>query len=132
MLGEMIGEFKGKIIGMRVLSVECCPKMESSFRDAGKILDIDLTNIGTFCSIFKDDGGIYGEGQGILTNSDGDIVTWTGQGIGKIKGKGAEYRGSVFFTTSSNKLDSLNNMMGVFKYSIDDDGETHEKIWEWK
>ncbi len=66
MLGELIGEFKGKIIGMRVLPIECSPKMESSFRDIGKILDIDLTDIGTFWSLFEEDGGIYGEGQGIL------------------------------------------------------------------
>lgn len=131
MLGELIGEFKGKIIGMRVLPIECNPKMESSFRDVGKILSIDLTDIGTFWSLFEEDG-IYGEGQGILTTNDGEIVTWTAQGIGKMKGKGAEYRGSVFFTTSSNKFENLNNTMGVFEYSIDDEGHTHEKIWEWK
>ncbi len=132
MLGEIIGELKGKITGIRVLPTECCPKMESSFQDIGKILDIDVKNIGTFWSFFKEDGGILGEGQGIMMTSDGEIVTWKGHGIGKMKGKGSEYRASVLFNTSSKKLERLNNIMGIIEYSIDEEGDTQEKIWEWK
>ena len=43
MLGEMIGELKGKISGIRVFPMECCPKMECSFQDVGKILDVEVT-----------------------------------------------------------------------------------------
>ena len=132
MLGEMIGELTGKITGTRVLSVECCPKIESSFQDMGKILDVDITDMGTFWSIFKEDGGLYGEGQGIFMTNDGEIVSWTGQGIGKMKGKLTEWRVSVFFNTSSEKLQRLNNTMGVAEYSIDEEGNTHETLWEWK
>lgn len=132
MLGEMIGELTGKITGNRVLPNECCPKMESSLQDMGKILDVDVTDIGTFWTLFKEGGGLYGEGQGILMTNDGEIVTWTAQGIGKMKGKGTEYRASVFFNTSSKKLERLNNTMGIVEYSIDEVGDTREKIWEWK
>jgi hypothetical protein len=55
-----------------------------------------------------------------------------GEMIGELKGKGAEYRISVFFKTSSQKLASLNNIIGIGEYSIDEDGNTHEKLWEWK
>lgn len=132
MLGEMIGEFAGKITGNRVLPLECCPKMESSFQDIGRILGVEVTDIGTFWSIFKEDGGIYGEGQGIIMTNEGEIVSWNGQGIGKMKDRGSEYRASIFFNTSSKKLAGLNNMMGIAEYSIDEDGNTHEKLWEWK
>jgi len=132
MLGEIIGELRGKITGNRVLSVECCPKIESSFQDIGKILDIEVTDIGTFWTIFKEDGGLYGEGQGILFASDGEIITWTAQGVGKMKGRRAEWRGSAFFNTSSEKLARINNTVGVFEYAIDEEGNTQEKIWEWK
>jgi hypothetical protein len=132
MLGEIIGELKGKITGTRVLSVECCPKIESSFQEMGKILDVDITGMGTFWSIFKEDGGLYGEGQGVFFTNDGEMGTWTGQGVGKMKGKGAEYRASVFFNTSSKKLARLNNIMGIAEYEIDDEGNTQEKLWEWK
>lgn len=132
MLGEIIGELTGKITGLRVLPTECCPRMECSFQDIGQILDTGISDIGTFCMTFKEGGGLYGEGQGILTTSDGDIITWTGQGVGKMKGKGAEWRVSVFFNTSSTKLARLNSTMGVAEYSIDEEGNTLEKLWEWK
>jgi len=132
MLGELIGELTGKMTGFRVLPAECCPKMESSFQDIGQILDIGVSNVGTFFTIFKEDGGLYGEGQGILMTNDGEIVTWTGQGVGKTKGKMAEWRASVFYNTSSEKLARLNSTMGIVEFSIDEEGNTHEKIWEWK
>jgi hypothetical protein len=131
MLGKMIGELKGKVTGNRVLSVECGPKIESSFSDTGKILDVDITDMGTFWCIFKENGGLYGEGQGVFFTNDGEIVTWTGQGVGKMKGKGTEWRVSVFFNTSSKKLERLNNIMGIAEYEIDDEGNTQEKLWEW-
>lgn len=132
MLGEIIGELKGKITGNRILSVEHCPKIESSLQGAGKMLGIDVVDMGTFWAILKEDGGLYGEGQGILTTNDDEIVTWKAQGLGKMKGKEAEWRGSGFFNTSSQKLSRLNSTIGVFEFSIDEDGNTNEKIWEWK
>lgn len=132
MLGEIIGELTGKMTGMRVLPMECYPKIESSFQDIGKILDVDVSDIGTFWTLFKEDGGLYGEGQGILMTNDGEIVSWAGQGVGKMKEKGSEWRVSVFFDTSSKKLNRLNNTMGVAEYSIDEEGNTHETLWEWK
>jgi hypothetical protein len=131
MLGEMIGELKGKITGNRVLSVECCPKIESSFQDSGKILDVDITGMGTFWSIFKEEGGLYGEGQGVFFTNDGEIVTWTASGVGKMKGKVAEWRAAAFFNTSSKKLSHLNNIIGIAEFEIDDEGNIQEKLWEW-
>ncbi len=132
MLGEMIGELRGKITGNRVLSVECCPKIESSFQETGKILDIDVTGIGTFWGIIKEDGELYGEGQGIITTSDGENATWEGQGIGKMKGKGTEWIASIFFNTYSNKLSHLKHVIGLVEFQIDEEGNTHDNIWEWK
>lgn len=131
MLGEMIGELRGKITGHRVLSVECCPKIESSFQDKGTILGVEVTSMGTFWTIIKEDGMLYGEGQGVLF-ADGDIVTLTAQGIGKMKGNGAEWKASVYFDTSSEKLVNLNNIVGVAEFDVDEEENTHIKIWEWK
>lgn len=132
MLGEMIGELKGKITGNRVLPLECCPKIESSFQDTCKILDVEATGIGTFWAIIKEDGKLYGEGQGIITTTDCENITWTAQGIGKMKGKGTEWRLSIFFNTSSKKLARLNHIIGLGELQIDEEGNTQENIWEWK
>ena len=130
MLGDMIGELKGKLTGSRVLSVECCPKIEVSVQGIGKIIGIDVTDIGTFWEMIKEDGSLYGEGQGVMMSNEGEIVTWEAQGLGKTKGKGAEWRVSVFFNTHSIKLSHLNNIMGIVVFEIDDEGNTKEKVWE--
>jgi hypothetical protein len=129
MTKEPIGEFTGKIIGTRVIAGECCPKIESTFKETGKIFDVDVTDIGTFWSVFKENGGMYGEGQGIITTDNGDVVTWRGCGTGKMKGKGAEYIASIFYHTSSKTFERLNNIMGIAKFSIDEEGNTHDKLW---
>lgn len=132
MLGEIIGEFKGKITGNRVLSVGCCPKIESSFQETGKILDEEATGIGTFWTIIKEGGKLYGEGQGIITTNDGENATWEGHGIGNMKGKGCEWKVSIFFNTSSKKLARLNHIIGIGEFQIDEEGNSHDKIWEWQ
>ena len=131
MLGDMIGELKGKLTGSRVLSIECCPKIEVSVQGIGKIIGIDVTDIGTFWEMIKEDGSLYGEGQGVMMSNEGEIVTWEAQGLGKTKGKGAEWRGSAFLNTTSERFSCLNNTVVIFEYNIDDNGNADEKVWEW-
>jgi|SRR3972149_5414107 len=134
MLGEMIGETQGKITGNRVLPSDGqAPKVESSFQDSGKILGVEITNIGTYWSIVRG-GGLYGEGQGIIMTRDGEMAYWTGQGVGRFTGRGSAsiWRGSLFYQTSSQKLAHLNSIAVVFEYEVDENGNTHDKLWEWK
>jgi hypothetical protein len=137
-LGELIGEGRGKITGQRVLDVEG-PKIESSYTMDGKYSGEDCTEIGTYCTVMaqgaEEAGVMYGEGQGVVTTKDGKgMATWTGQGIGKFTGQGKiSFRGSLFFrTTSRGKLSSLNNLVGVFEYEVDEQGNSSAKLWEWK
>jgi len=72
---------------------------------------------------------------GVVTTKDGKgMATWTGQGIGKFTDQGKiSFRGSLFFrTTSRGKLSSLNNLVGVFEYEVDEQGNSSAKLWEWK
>jgi hypothetical protein len=66
MLGDQIGEVKGKITGQRVLDVEG-PKIEYSFSANGKMKDVDIVHMATFWTIPRGNGILYGEGQGVIT-----------------------------------------------------------------
>jgi hypothetical protein len=56
MLGEKLVEETGKITGYRVLPSDGMhPKVEVSFQAAGKILGIDSTDMGTYCSVLGED-----------------------------------------------------------------------------
>jgi hypothetical protein len=135
-LGEIIYEHTGKMIGQRVLDVEG-PKIETSFRATGKFKGTDITETTTYWSIPRPGGALYGEAQGVVTTNDvsGEMATLTAYGIGRITGPGGRvsFRGSTYFQTSSEgKLASLNNIVGVFEYEMDESGNSTAKIWEWK
>src|SRR5206468_10893273 len=74
MLGELLGESTGKRIVRRVLSTEP-PKVEVSFEDSGKMLGTDITGFGTYSSVVRSDGSIYGEGEGVNVTNDGEMIT---------------------------------------------------------
>jgi|SRR5271157_519073 len=132
MLGDLIGESKGKRIVRRVLSVEP-PTAEVSFEDSGNMLGVATTGLGTYTSVVSPDGSIYGEGQGLATTADGEGITWKGSGQGKFgEGGAVSYRGMLFYRTTSQKLARLNNMCGAFEYEVDAAGNTSSKVWEWK
>ena len=63
MLGEQIGETRGKRLLRRVLSSDPL-KVEVTFEDSGKMLGVDTNGFGTYTSQVRPDGAIYGEGEG--------------------------------------------------------------------
>src|SRR5450631_3922565 len=131
MLGEQIGETKGKRSARRVISTDP-PTVEVSFEDSGHMFGVATTGIGTYTSVIRPDGSIYGEGQGINTTQEGEGISWTGTGVGKFGPGGAvSYRGMLFFQTNSQKI-TLGSGCGAFEYEVDAAGSTTSKIWEWK
>jgi len=132
-------ESKGMITGQRVLEVNPLPKIETSFveNDSFKGGNITASETGTYSSVLRPDGTLYGEGQGIITTKGGEVATWTGQGIGRFMPDGkVVFHGSLFFSTpnssASGKLAFLTNMVGIFNYEIDQGGKTTSTVWEWK
>jgi hypothetical protein len=81
-------------------------------------------------------GVLHGVGNGIITTQDGDLATYTGEGIGRYDASGVlDWRGAIFFEASSEgegKLGFLNNLVGVFEAQVDAEGNFTDKIWEWK
>jgi len=115
MIGKQIGEVRGKRLVRRVLSTDP-PTVEVSFEDSGQMLGIPTTGLGTYTSVIRPDGSIFGQGQGITMTADGEGLSWTGSGLGKFGKDGAiSYRGMLFFQTTSKKLAKLNNACGAFR-----------------
>ncbi len=133
MLGEQIYEGRGKRTARRVVSVTGGFSAEVSFESAGKMLGVEVNEIGTYTSSSRPDGTLYGEGQGVILAQDGSSATWKGAGVGKFTGGGGvSYRGAVYYSTASPKLARLNSVAAVFEFEVDAEGNTHSKLWEWK
>jgi hypothetical protein len=135
MLGEMIGEEQGRITATRVLPFDgTAMKVEVSFQGSGTLVGVETTNMGTYISTLMPNGTYNGVGQGIVMTKDGEMLTWTGTGVGKPTGKGmaARWRGSLCIQTSSQRFAKLNEIATLFEYDVDENGNTTDKLWEWK
>jgi len=139
-LGELIEDESGKITGHRILDVEG-PKIERSFTMAGEYKGIQATDIGTFWTVMRQGAEaepiMYADAQGVITAKDGQgMATYTAQGIGRFTSLGkARFHGSTFYRTtptSGGTLSFLNNVVGVFEYEGDEQGNCSVKVWEWK
>ena len=128
MLGDLIGEFKGKNTAYRVLSDG---KMETSGQGTGKILGLDafilFTTVGTMSN-----GFFTGEGNGVITTMAGDTITLKMNSIGWPSGNGGISRGASTQVTQSQTLIRLNKAILLHEYQTDMTDNWTGKIWEWK
>jgi hypothetical protein len=134
MLGERIGEGRGRVTTQRVLpNLGGGPKMETSFQSSGSLLGVADTETGTYVAVVRPDGSLFGEGQGITMSREGDVLSWVGQGVGTLqKGGAVSYRGAVYCQTTSPRWARLNSLAVLFEFEVDSEGNTRGEFFEWK
>ena len=133
-IGNLIYENKGEITSQTVLEG---PTVQTSFSSNGTILNginsIDVTEIGTYTTTPRANSVFYGEGQGVITGKNNEIITWSSQEIGTITPeKKIEFNGSIFFRALSpiGNLAFLDNKMGIFTFEVDASKNTLTKVWD--
>src|SRR5437879_12378029 len=129
MLGEKIGGTSGKITSQRVVpNLGGGPKMETSFQASGSILGTNVKETGTYCTMVRPDGTLYGEGQGVMILKDGKMATWTANGVGTTKKDGtASYRGAVYYQSMPPRWSRLNKVAVVSEYVLADTGNQRDR-----
>ena len=133
MLGEKVGEGKGKRTGRRVIATSPQLIVEVSFEDLTRLIGIEGMNIGTYTSTPKPDGSLNGEGRGVWATPGGDMATWIAIGTGRFgDGGSVRYTGSLNFSSASPKLAALNSISYLFEFDVTVDGATHSVFYEWK
>ncbi len=134
-LGDLVYEETGKVTGIRVLSSDASgTKLELSLQTAGQIRGVDENCLWTYTQLTRPDGSIYGQGQGVMTTQDGDVLHLIGHGSAKTPPPGGTtlFRVMVHFHTASDKYADLNGSAAAGEYDVDSDGNTVNKFWEWK
>ena len=136
MLGEMLGELNGRIVGQRVVSgyhMGSPLKIESTMETKGKILGQEVTLIATFSRRERPQGGMISMGQGILMTKDGGKAMLRGAGVSVTpKGPGWSMRGTRYAQTAVPALKRLNEAALLFEIEIAPDMTVKDKWWEWK
>jgi hypothetical protein len=136
MLGEQIAEFRGRLIGQRVLPSEgMAPRMEYTFRLEGRLLGVEAALVMTGISTMASPGHLHAEGHGMVMTKDGEGVTGTTLAVVNLAGGGGiagSTRGAIMFRTQSPKVARLNAVIGLFEAEQDREGDIQVKVWEWK
>jgi len=138
MLGEKVSEWRGKNVSQKMLPSEVSgpPRFEVTGEASGTILGIEATLMVTYQGTVRPDGLIYGEcqNQGFIMTKDGDMATFTASGLGRFTGQGqaTSWRGPIYHQTASQKLARLNEVVIVYEWDIDENGNIEGTFWEWK
>lgn len=132
-IGKLIYEGHGEINSQTVLQG---PTVQTSF-SSNDAIHTGINNqtvmeIGTYTSTPKANGVLYGEGKGVMTGQNNEMVTWTSQQIGNMTPGKIVFHGSMFFNSLSpvGSLSFLDNMPGVFTFEVDASKNTITKVWE--
>ncbi|MFB3889862.1 MAG: hypothetical protein ACE14S_10260 [Candidatus Bathyarchaeia archaeon] len=131
MLGELIGEFTGKITGVRILPEG---KTEMSLHGFGKVFGMDATYASTGVFTRLPAGILSEEGTGLLSTLEHDVAVDKYKRISVAAGKGrqASFRGTSYYSTESPRLGRLNSVVGVSEFETNENGDWTLKVWEWK
>jgi hypothetical protein len=137
MLGDKIGEEKGKVTTRRVLKGDDAGsfvKLEVSFESECTILGVQGMNMGTYTVFERGPGQMYAEGQGIFGGPEGSNAIWNGHGVGVDAGDGViAIAASVAFQTNSESLKRLNSVLVVIEHKNNMmDGSASSTLYEWK
>jgi hypothetical protein len=135
MQGELIGEFKGKITGYRITEILINgPKSEISFKQMGKLLGVECMDRATYWGVMSGPDVMYGEGQGAIMSISGEMAMYRATGTMKmVKGeKMPVWKGVIYFQSQTPKLSALNGKAIMYEYEIDENENTHVKLWDGK
>ena len=135
MLGELILEETGTVTGIRVVSNDASgTKLEVSLRLTGHILGVAESCLWTYWQLIRPDGSVYGQGEGVMTTQDGDVLQMIGHGSGQAPPPGGmmNFCTMLHVHTTSEKYAGLNRIGLAGNYDVDADGNAVNKCWEWK
>jgi hypothetical protein len=134
-LGEKIGEERGKVTGRRILPGDEDVRwvtMEITVESQTKILGQAGGDTGTYTVVERGPGQIYGKGQGIFMTQDGQAAIWNGHGVARVDDKGGiHFAASVAFQTTSEKLAKLNGILVLVEHHTDADNNASTEFFEW-
>lgn len=134
-LGDLVIEETGTITGIRVLSTDASgTKLEISLRTTGTIRGVAESSLWTYTQLIRPDGSVYGQGEGILTTQEGDVIQLIGHGSGQAPapGEATHFRTMMHPHSASPKYADLNSIGLAGTYEVSADGNAVNKGWEWK
>jgi hypothetical protein len=125
---ELIGEFRGKNTGWRVLQGG---RIETSSQGVGKFMGVDAFVVSTAVGIMIN-GVFRGKVRSMITTKDGDTLLMRGTAVAYSSGNGGLTRVATVQTTQAPKLIHLKKAILLQEFQTDLTDNWTGKIWQWK
>jgi hypothetical protein len=136
MLGEKIGDERGKVTSRRILPGDDYRfvKMEISFESQITVYGMAGMAFGTYTVFERIPGQMYGEGQGVYMTNDGESAIWNGHGVGFGQADGSiKFAASIAFqANTTGKLARLAQCLVLVEHTAAADGTITSTLHEWK
>jgi len=130
MLGDLVYECKGKVVGMRVLENG---HVEYTAMVGGMFMGEQFSSTATWESQFRPDGSGYGEIRGVFTTQSGARGSYKGNGNGHPLPDGSQvHLGALCYSNPPGKFAELNKIAVVYEGNVDKEGNFQSKGWAWK
>ncbi|HYG00581.1 MAG TPA: hypothetical protein VD815_10850 [Candidatus Saccharimonadales bacterium] len=138
-----------KSSNMRVLNVDNIPTVEVSYTGNSTINGAPTQTIGTIIDKMGAGGSVHSEGQAIILTATGQVITYKSESIGYYNPDGSfSDSGIILFSIpfhgSTNNVTALqsekddnnsylefNNVLGIYKKTVDPSGKGLTKVWKW-
>lgn len=137
---------------MRVLNVDNLPSVEVSYNGNSTINGSPTQTIGTIVDKMGAEGAVHSNGQAIILTATGQVITYKSQSVGYYNPDGSfSDSGIILFSlpfygsnnSNSNNLTNsqssmgtndyseFNNVLGIYKKTVDPLGNGLTKVWKW-
>lgn len=138
-----------KSSNMRVLNVDNIPTVEVSYTGNSTINGAPTQTIGTIIDKMGAGGSVHSEGQAIILTATGQVITYKSESIGYYNPDGSFSDSGIIlfnipFHGSTNNVTALqsekddnnsylgfNNVLGIYKKTVDPSGKGLTKVWKW-
>ena len=137
-----------KSTNTKVSSIDPIPTVEVTYIGNSTINGAPTQTIGTITDKMNKDGSVSSKGQAIILTALGQVLTYGSESIGTYNADGSfSDSGIMVFhmpfkmnptnstDTSSNTTDPLqtqfDNLFGIYKKTVDPDGNGLTKVWKW-
>lgn len=138
-----------KSTNIRVTDIDPIPTVEVIYDGNSTIGGAPTQTIGTIVDKINTDGTVSSKGQAIILTASGQVITYRSESIGTYNPDGSFSDSGVMVfhlpfkmnaTSStglySNSTDTLyeqfDNLFGIYKKTVDPDGNGLTKVWKWR
>jgi hypothetical protein len=138
-----------KSTNMRVLNVDNVPSVEVSYVGNSTINGSPTQTIGTIVDKMGAEGAVHSKGQAIILTETGQVITYKSESVGYYNPDGSfsdsgiiqfglPFQGSNNNNNAasqndlaSNSFADFNNVLGIYKKTVDPLGNGFTKVWKW-